>query len=84
MQAFPVTWEMNGEMVADPGMALRDYFAAKAMPIAYESCTHNIKTAKERLGLGEEAVWNPYKHNPQLIAMTCYEIADAMLEERLK
>lgn len=29
--AFPVSWEMEGEIVALSGMTLRDYFAAKAM-----------------------------------------------------
>lgn len=29
--AFPVSWEMDGQIVAEPGMTLRDYFAAKAM-----------------------------------------------------
>lgn len=33
--AYPVSWSMDGETVAVPGMTLRDYFAGQALANRY-------------------------------------------------
>jgi hypothetical protein len=60
--AFPV---FNGQIV-EPGMSLRDYFAAKAMSGAINAYMHSVV---DDFGYRE-------------IAMQSYKIADAMLKER--
>lgn len=48
--AFPVSWEHDGMMIAEPGMSLRDYFASRIITqlwpssIYYES---KIQAAEE-------------------------------------
>lgn len=58
---------------ADPGMSLRDYFAAKAINL---------------FSMDEEAVtlWMSGKQAPihDYVAKFCYQLADAMLAERAK
>ena len=67
-QAFPV---QNGyEASTVQGMSLRDFFAAKAMPVHM----HALSNADT----GGEANWHA------LIARLAYETADAMLKERSK
>ena len=65
----PYQW-MEG---VSPGMSLRDYFAAAALPSA--------KNVVDTLLQNGDA--NP-KPIPQWIAETAYELADAMLSERNK
>ena len=70
-QAFP-TLEMHphGLDLTDPGMTLRDYFAAKALPAVYaEAC-------KEMDITGYPPDWR--KH----VAFDAFSLADAMLETR--
>ena len=59
-----------GQPWAYPGMTLRDYFAAKAMPACYaEYCTHaNIQGFDEGWKMG--------------VALDAYAMADAMLKAR--
>ena len=65
--AFPFAGE-TGHSLNDPGMTLRDYFAAKALPHALELCSTDSE-------VGESGpVTNA--------AAYAYEIADAMLAAR--
>lgn len=56
-----------------PGMSLRDYFAAKAMPVillaALQGCCKRVSNSKEPLG-------------PDDYALAAYGNADAMLKAR--
>ena len=79
--AFPQTMvdcgEPNGLVTNDEldnlgGMTLRDYFAAKALPVL---CGKYVEAA-EKVGLDED--WKAG------IATDAYKIADAMLEARNK
>ena len=60
------------------GMTLRDYFAAKAMSLAYK-----INKDTNDANIGENHwVWDA--EDWAYIAETAFSIADAMLRERLK
>ena len=67
--AFPTTTE-HGFNCGEPGMTLRDYFAAKAMAACYaEYCAHaNVQGYEEGWKVG--------------VALDSYEMADAMLKAR--
>jgi hypothetical protein len=73
--AFPVQWELDGKMVADPGMTLRDYFAAKAMAsyMSYDIAYENSDACDN--GELEGDYYNG-------IAKSSYKMADAMLKAR--
>lgn len=67
-QAFPcpVAISHTGvEYVAYPGMALRDYFAAKALPAVIVQCANDTRRPNE----------SPHEY----FARIAYELADAML-----
>ena len=55
------------------GMTLRDYFAAKAMP---EAIRHHLDVRASTI--------EPGPFNFDLVALTAYKQADAMLTERAK
>ena len=57
------------------GMTLRDYFAAKAMPVAMETLRQDWTK-----DMGEEWYWN--RSELELIAEHSYKLADAMLKAR--
>ena len=57
------------------GMTLRDYFAAKAMPLAMEEYRMVISRESECLDIE----WDK-KHGLSSVAARAYELADAMLE----
>ena len=59
------------------GMTLRDYFAAKAMPVAMETLRQDWTKDD-----GDEWYWNPSER--ELIAEHAYQLADAMLKAREK
>jgi hypothetical protein len=66
-----------GQMMAVGGMTLRDYFAAKAMPLALEDyrltiCASDIDPLPE---------WDP-RFCLSVIALRAYKLADAMLAAR--
>ena len=67
--AFPTTTE-HGFNSGEPGMTLRDYFAAKAMAACYaEYCAHaNVQGYEEDWKMG--------------VALDSYAMADAMLKAR--
>lgn len=77
--AFPAADENFGHTghsttgLASPGMTLRDYFAAKALP--------EVMAAYDRNSADDDyTVWD--EKNKRLIAITAYDFADAMLEAR--
>jgi hypothetical protein len=57
------------------GMTLRDYFASKALPIAY---SHFSRDLEDRGSNYYDAKWADHK----LWAECAYELADAMLKAR--
>ncbi len=79
MKAFPVAM-MEGKE-DDLGMDLRDYFAAKAIPIAYKHYKEWLK-----IDCKEYLVWNGGSRqsdvNVEMIAERCYSLADAMMKAR--
>ena len=72
MKAFPTEHSISGTMntFAD-GMDLRDYFAAKAMPVLIEDYLKDMDWETD----------NPYEHFNSAIKVS-YKIADAMMEAR--
>jgi hypothetical protein len=69
-QAFPTMERGGGGLdLADPGMTLRDYLAAKALPIVQSGC--------QKQG-------NDFLHPDQfeMAAIDAYKLADAMLAAR--
>lgn len=71
-RAFPVE---NPRVTEQPGMTLRDYFAAKAMQAMVEATVLDV--ARDRTG-------DPDRMNKALrnSASLSYMIADAMIEQR--
>jgi hypothetical protein len=76
--AFPVHAKYEDETVLNEGMTLRDYFAAKAMPLAYKI---NKDTNDANIGEGHW-VWDA--EDWAYVSETAYAIADAMMKEREK
>lgn len=70
--AFPEVRIKSGDNYNPPtriyynGMTLRDYFAAKAMPVVWNDIPDNVNREAALLNLGR----------------CCYEMADAMLRAR--
>jgi len=74
--AFPYAFhiESEKEIIVNPGMTLRDYFAAAAIaPILVAQCK-----------LAEHGVIKDYNTVAHEIAVTVYDLVDAMLAERAK
>jgi hypothetical protein len=69
--AFP--WS-HGDLTCT-GMGLRDYFAAKAMPVAIKTLMHDYTRDDE------DWSWESYIDNDMLAELS-YEMADAMLKAR--
>lgn len=67
--AFPI----DRPVYARHGMSLRDYFAAKAMPMAIQ---HLLATRESQINPG------PFLY--ESVAAEAYRVADAMLAEREK
>jgi hypothetical protein len=79
--AFPTG---TGVTPYNPGMTLRDYFAAKALPICYQywiTDYHHpdIVDSKDRNALPKNDLDQGTK---ELIAEDAYDLADAMLKAR--
>ena len=66
--AFPVSFKWDETLKEYNGMTLRDYFAAKAMPIAW--------------GMYEKLYDCPPEDVILLVADYAYDLADAMMERR--
>jgi hypothetical protein len=80
--AFPSHGSM-GE-VAHEGMTLRDYFAAKALPISYQFWMNDYyhPDAVDAEMRAEDDRGEFDKDMKTLVAETAYELADAMMEAR--
>ena len=75
--AFPV-YDDHGQYVNGGGATLRDYFAAKAMPLAFQywrECTNGVDGGFVFSRTEDEGEMD-------LIAADCYQMADAMLKAR--
>jgi hypothetical protein len=81
--AFPHTIEHLHQPVS-AGMTLRDYFAAKAVPISYQfwmnDYFHPDASDAEVRAEDDRADFSP--DMKMLVAETAYEMADAMLKAR--
>lgn len=79
--AFPIPLQPGQGwqgMAPCDGMTLRDYFAAKAMPLAFQywrECTNGVDGNFVFSRTEDEGEMD-------LIAADCYEMADAMLKAR--
>ena len=73
--AFPVEMIYTQENEKFNGMALRDYFAAKAMPVALKTLMHDY-TRDDDNWYGQHAIDN------KMLAELSYEMADAMMKAR--
>jgi hypothetical protein len=73
--AFP--YVETGDCGVREGMTLRDYFAAKALPMALEDYRMTIGRIGECLDLE----WDK-RNGLSSVAAKAYEMADAMLEAR--
>lgn len=78
MKAFPTTIDNEGYQIDHQGMDLRDYFAAKAMPIVVSIWNDVIKNNPDQDWEHPTIETSDYA----LIANDCYEMADAMMEAR--
>ena len=75
--AFPV-YDDHGQYVNGGGATLRDYFAAKAMPLAFQYWREGTN------GVDGDFVFSRTEDEGEmdLIAADCYKMADAMLKAR--
>ena len=67
--AFPELRPFNADWAADPGMSLRDYFAAKAL---------------EGILAFPGTLDGDHNKSPSTVARAAYNYADAMIEARSK
>lgn len=77
---------------ASPGMSLRDYFAAAALPaILQNKDYYNRKACKHEIKKGNLTSWGECNtltdvealaHDAEMCAIASYAIADAMLQAR--
>ena len=74
MKAFPKGFK-EANTTESTGMDLRDYFAAKAMPLATEWLK---RTYDEELG----GTWSWDAEDAEEIAITAYMMADAMMKAK--
>ena len=79
MRAFPSKNTEDG--FENYGMDLRDYFAAKTLPIAYK-IWKDYYFSEENSGGNKPSSFEVDGDYPELIAETAYELADAMMEAR--
>lgn len=74
--AFPVSAAITGWQ----GMSLRDYFAAKFIPLAAEKLKEGLKEYElEQLFGGRSGI-----KGQEIIAALAYELADAMIAHRAR
>ena len=79
MKAFPYK-SLSGQEW-DNGMDLRDYFAAKAMPLAFK-VWENYHSSEENDDSYKTSNFQADKNYQELIANTAYQMADAMIKAR--
>lgn len=86
--AFPIPLLQGQSLavgVSPDGMTLRDYFAAKAIPVFLGGVwgDDTVGEAAKELGIHANE-YNPKIHWPILCVRRAYAIADAMIQERAK
>jgi hypothetical protein len=80
--AFDARKTQSGEFTAQGGMTLRDYFAARAMPLAQEDGGHGTAAEAEKEFGMKPGTYSARIHRPLLMAKAAYQYADAMIAER--
>lgn len=80
MKAFPTAAD-NGHSENQDGMDLRDYFAAKAMPLSFK-IWENFHSSDENDATYKTSNFQADGQYMDLIAMTAYQIANAMMKAR--
>ena len=84
MKAFPTEHPIAGTMdLKADGMDLRDYFAAKAMPLAFK-VWENYHESDENDQTYKTSNFQADGNYQELIADTAYQMADAMMKAREK
>jgi len=78
MKAFPCG---EGIKPYEYGMDLRDYFATKAMPLAFK-VWENYHSSEENDDSYKTSNFQADKNYQELIANTAYQMADAMMKAR--
>ena len=73
--AFPFVAKDKTGMMINTGISMRDYFAAKAMPVALKTLMHDYTRDDKHWS------WEDYIDN-QMLADLSYRMADAMLKAR--
>ena len=68
--------------ISSTGMTLRDYFAAKAMPVILEKWIEDAKQDGERYEVSDPDNDDGPSDLAYLAASDCYAMADAMLKAR--
>jgi len=85
MKAFPSVEPVYGKDIVgvkeSTGMDLRDYFAAKAMPLAFK-VWENYHSSDENDATYKTSNFQADGNYLELIANTAYQMADAMMEAR--
>jgi hypothetical protein len=85
MKAFPSVEPVYGKDIVgvkeSTGMDLRDYFAAKAMPLAFK-VWENYHLSDENDATYKTSNFQADGNYLQLIANTAYQMADSMMEAR--
>jgi len=71
--AFPGLHPSKDCQYNDPGMTLRDYFAAKALPAAYRDLWDDVRAGRT------DRVPEDWRFG---VAVEAYKMADAMLKAR--
>ena len=83
--AFPCEGGSHSQPNPDPGMSLRDYFAAKAIAGLIEGYDFEMREnseSKQRTGFDDEMNGLGSQNWAQSLATHVYLIADAMLAEK--
>jgi hypothetical protein len=81
MKAFPTTKPLDSWGDPNQGMDLRDYFAAKAMPLAFK-VWENYHLSDENDATYKTSNFQADGSYQELIANTAYQMADAMIRAR--
>jgi hypothetical protein len=85
MKAFPSAEPIYSKDIVgvkeSAGMDLRDYFAAKAMPLAFK-VWENYHSSDENDATYKTSNFQADGSYQELIANTAYQMADAMMEAR--
>jgi hypothetical protein len=85
MKAFPqneATMHIDLPLETQQGMDLRDYFAAKAMPMAFKFAKDSIENDGGIFEIGDPERDGDMSSGIAVVAEYCYIFADAMLEAR--